>query len=171
MFSRREFLQAGVAASALVGGGLRARAQTQSLTQDALLDMDTTGNVSLVHITDTHAQLKPVWFREPSINLGVGPVAGKPPHVTGSDFLKMFGLEPGSPMAHALTYEDFVALAREYGRMGGMDRVATVVKRIRADRPDALVLDGGDTWQGSYTALKTGGQDMVDVMNALGPTR
>jgi sulfur-oxidizing protein SoxB len=108
------------------------------------------------------------YFREPSINLGVGPVAGKPPHVTGSDFLKMFGLEPGSPMAHALTYEDFVALAREYGRMGGMDRVATVVKRIRADRPDALVLDGGDTWQGSYTALKTGGQDMVDVMNALG---
>jgi sulfur-oxidizing protein SoxB len=169
MFSRREFLHAGVAASAILGAGnLRALAQTQSLTQDALLDMEPFGNVTLAHVTDLHAQLKPVWFREPSINLGVGAAAGKPPHVTGADFLKLFGIPPGGPMAYALTYEDFVALAREYGRMGGMDRVATVVKRIRADRPDALVLDGGDTWQGSYTALKTQGQDMVDVMNALG---
>jgi sulfur-oxidizing protein SoxB len=112
----------------------------------------------------------PVYFREPSINLGVGKVAGLPPHVTGADFLKLYNIEPGSPHAYALTYEDFAALARTYGRMGGLDRIATVVKRIRAERQDRMLfLDGGDTWQGSYTALKTKGQDMVDAMNLLKP--
>ncbi len=170
MIARRDFLQAGVAASALFGAGrIPALAQSQSMTENALLDMAPVGNVTLVHVTDIHAQLRPVWFREPSINLGVGEAKGKPPHVTGADFLKMFGLKPGSPEAYALTSEDFVALAREYGRMGGMDRVATVVKRFRADRPEALLLDGGDTWQGSMTALRTQGQDMVNAMNLLGP--
>jgi sulfur-oxidizing protein SoxB len=170
MISRRDFLQAGVAASAIFGAGnWPALAARQAMTEDALLEFETFGNVSLIHVTDIHAQLKPIWFREPSINLGVGEAAGKPPHVTGEDFLRLYGIEPGSPHAYALTHLDFVALAKEYGRMGGMDRVARVVNRIRSDRPDALLLDGGDTWQGSLTALRTDGQDMVDVMNALGP--
>ena len=173
MISRRDFLQASVAASAIVGasgvGNWSRLAAQQTLTQDDLLNFDTTGNVTLIHITDIHAQLKPVYFREPEINIGVGDVNGLPPHVTGQDFLKMFNLTPGSPEAYALTYTDFAALAKTYGRMGGLDRVATVLKAIRADRPDALLLDGGDTWQGSYTAEKTRGQDMVNVMNALKP--
>ncbi len=173
MFSRREFLQASVAASAIVGasgvGDWGRIAAQQSLTQDQLLDFETTGNVTLVHLTDCHAQLVPMFFREPSINLGVGEVNGKPPHITGKDFLELYGLAPGSPEAYALTSEDFVAMANGYGRMGGLDRVSTVLKAIRADRPDALFLDGGDTWQGSMTSLRTQGQDMVNVMNALKP--
>lgn len=173
MISRRDFLQATVAASALYGasgvGNWSKLAAQQRLTQDQLLEFDTMGNVTLIHITDVHAQLKPIYFREPEINLGVGEVVGIPPHVTGKDFLKMFEIEPGTPWAYALTNEDFVALAREYGRMGGMDRVATVVNAIRAERPDALLLDGGDTWQGSMTAQRTQGMDMVNVFNALKP--
>jgi sulfur-oxidizing protein SoxB len=172
MISRRDFLQATVAASALYGasglGNWARLAAQQRLTQDELLQFDSYGNVTLVHITDIHAQLKPVWFREPEINLGVGAVNGLPPHLTGKAFLEHFGIESGSPWAYALTYEDFVALAKGYGKMGGLDRVATVVKAIRADRPEAILLDGGDTWQGSLTALKTNGQDMVNAMNALG---
>jgi sulfur-oxidizing protein SoxB len=172
MISRRDFLQVGMAAAAITGaGGLghwaRLAAQ-QALTQDDLLRFDPLGNVTLVHITDVHAQLKPVWFREPEWNLGVGEVKGLVPHVTGADFRKLYGIADGSPAHYALTYDDFSALAQSYGKMGGMDRVATVVKAIRAERPDALVLDGGDTWQGSLTALRTNGGDMVRVMNALG---
>ena len=172
MISRREFLQASMAASALWGasgfGNWSKLAAQQLLTQDQLLQFDDFGNLTLIHITDIHAQLKPIWFREPEINLGVGEAKGLPPHVTGKDFLQMFGLPPGSPDAYALTHDDFSALARSYGRMGGMDRVATVVKAIRAARPDSILLDGGDTWHGSMTSLATKGQDMVDVMNALG---
>ncbi|MCR8726200.1 thiosulfohydrolase SoxB [Frigidibacter sp. ROC022] len=172
MISRREFWQAGMAASAIVGasglGNWGRLAAQQALTQDQLLAFEDFGNVTLIHITDIHAQMRPVWFREPSINLGVGEVKGLPPHVTGAEFLKTFGIEPGSTMAYALTSDDFQALARGYGRMGGMDRVSTVVKAIRAARPEALLLDGGDTWHGSLTALKSQGQDVVDVMNALG---
>ncbi|MDA7947100.1 MAG: thiosulfohydrolase SoxB [Hyphomicrobiaceae bacterium] len=174
MISRREFLQAAVAASALTAGagcGSWSRlAAQQALTQSQLLEFAPLGNVTLVHLTDIHAQLKPVYFREPSVNLGVGDVAGKPPHVTGADFLKMFNLKPGSRQAYALTSDDFTGLARSYGRMGGFDRVATVVKAIRAERAgNMLFLDGGDTWQGSYTAEKTKGQDMVTAMNSLEP--
>lgn len=173
MIARRDFLQATIAASAVYGasgvGNWSRLAAQQALTQDQLLEFDTLGNVTLIHITDVHAQLKPVWFREPEINLGVGAANGLPPHVTGADFLKLFNLKPGSPEAYALSYPDFVALARAYGKMGGMDRVATVVNAIRAERPDALLLDGGDTWQGSYTAQMTAGQDMVNVFNALKP--
>lgn len=172
MISRRQFVQASMAASALVGasgfGQWSRVAAQQALTQDRLLQFDTFGNVTLVHLTDIHAQLVPVWFREPDTNIGTGEAAGLVPHVTGDDFLHMFGIAPGSPEAYALSAADFEALAREYGRMGGMDRVATVVNAIRADRPGALVLDGGDTWHGSMTALRTRGQDMVNVMNALG---
>ena len=170
MISRRDFLQASVAASAILGAGVWSRvAAQQALTQDQLLEFESLGNVTLIHITDIHAQLKPVYFREPSINLGVGEVNGLPPHVTGADFLKLFNIEAGSPRAYALTSEDFVSLAKGYGRMGGLDRCATVINAIRAERPGALLLDGGDTWQGSYTAEMTAGQDMVNVMNALKP--
>ena len=173
MISRRDFLQVGMAASALVGGygfGNWARlAAQQRLTQDQLLQFDTFGNVSLIHITDIHAQLKPIYFREPSVNIGVGGNKGAVPHVTGADFRKLYGIEDGSPSHYALSSGDFSALAQGYGKVGGMDRVATVVNAIRADRPDAILLDGGDTWHGSYTCHKTQGQDMVNVMNALQP--
>lgn len=172
MISRREFLQASVAASAIWGasgiGNWSRLAAQQVLTQDQLLQFDDFGNVTLIHITDIHAQLKPIWFREPEINLGVGDAFGKPPHVTGEDFIKMFKLTKGSPEAYALTYDDFTALGKTYGKMGGMDRVATVVKAIRAARPDSILLDGGDTWHGSMTSFLTKGQDMVNVMNHLG---
>lgn len=165
---------AATATSAILGSGLAGRwtpaMAQQQLTEDALLGMEPVGNVTLVHVTDIHAQLKPIYFREPSINLGVGEVAGLPPHVTGADFLKLYNIEPGSPEAYALTSEDYVALAKSYGRMGGLDRVATVIKRIRAERGDGvLLLDGGDTWQGSYTSNETLGADMIEVMNALEP--
>ncbi len=173
MISRRDFLQATVAASAVIGasgvGNWSRLAAQQKLSQNDLLDFDTYGNVTLIHLTDIHAQLRPIWFREPDINIGVGQVNGLPPHVTGQDFLNLFGYKPGTPEAYALTYMDFVALAKGYGRMGGMDRVATVVNAIRSDRPEALLLDGGDTWHGSYTAHKTAGQDVVNVMNKLRP--
>ena len=172
MISRREFLQASVAASAIVGasgvGNWARLAAQQALTQDQLLQFDGFGNFTLIHVTDIHAQLKPIWFREPEWNIGIGEVKGKPPHVVGSDFLKMFDIAPGSPEAYALTYEDFAALGRTYGRMGGMDRVATIVNAIRAERPNSLLLDGGDTWHGSMTSFLTKGQDMVNVMNKLG---
>ncbi len=150
------------------GNWARLAAQ-QRLSQDDLLQFDTFGNVSLIHITDIHAQMVPIWFREPEINIGVGENKGKVPHVTGADFRRLYGIEDGSPAHYALTYDDFVALGRTYGRMGGLDRVATVVNAIRADRPDAILLDGGDTWHGSLTCLKTEGQDMVNVMNLLKP--
>ncbi|UWP99898.1 thiosulfohydrolase SoxB [Aliiroseovarius crassostreae] len=173
MISRRDFLQVSMAASALYGasgfGNWAKLAASQALTQDDLLNFDTFGNVSLIHITDIHAQLKPIYFREPEINLGVGAANGQMPHVTGADFRKAYGIEDGSPSAYALTYNDFSSLAQAYGKVGGMDRVATVVNAIRADRPDALLLDGGDTWHGSYTCHHTQGQDVVNVMNALKP--
>lgn len=173
MFSRRDFLQASFAASAIVGasgfGNWSKLAAQQKLTQNQLLDFEATGNVTLVHLTDCHAQLKPVWFREPSINVGVGEAAGKPPHISGEAFLETYGLKSGTPEAYALSSVDFVAMAREYGRIGGFDRISTILKSIRSDRPDALFLDGGDTWHGSMTALRTQGQDMVNVMNALKP--
>ena len=172
MISRREFLQAGLATSAILSGlgtsnWSRVMAQ-QSLAQDQLLQFDDFGNLTLIHITDAHAHLKPIWFREPDTNIGIGEAAGRVPHVVGEAFQQMFGIAPGSPEAYALTWPDFASLAQSYGRMGGFDRIATVVKAIRAARPDALLLDGGDTWHGSYTSLQTGGEDMVRVQNLLG---
>ena len=171
MISRRDFLQVGMATTAIYGasgfGNFSRLAAQQKLTQDDLLKFDTYGNVSLIHITDIHGQLKPIYFREPEINLGVGNATGQVPHITGAQFRKMYGINDGSPSHYALTHNDFSALAKEYGRLGGLDRVATVIKSIRADRPDAILLDGGDTWHGSYTCHHTQGQDMVNVMNAL----
>ncbi|WP_341212851.1 thiosulfohydrolase SoxB [uncultured Limimaricola sp.] len=172
MIARRHFLQAGLATSALWGasgfGDWSRLAAQQRLSQEDLIGTGGPGNVTLIHITDIHAQTQPIWFREPEINLGVGEARGLVPHVTGAAFRKLYGIEDGSALDYALTYDDFVALGREYGRMGGLDRIATVLKAIRAERPDALLLDGGDTWQGSLPALKTQGADMVRLFNALG---
>ncbi len=170
MFTRRDFFTLAAATATLMGGAgsLSRAAARQHITQDDLLRFDPLGQVTLLHITDIHAQLVPLYFREPSINLGVGEVHGLPPHITGKDFLKKFSIRATSPEAYALTSEDFVALARSYGRVGGLDRLATLIKAIRAQRPDnTLFLDSGDTWQGSYTSLQTQGADMVRAMNAL----
>ena len=173
MISRRDFLQVSMATTALYGasgfGNWGRLAAQQVLTQNDLLDFETFGNVTLIHITDIHAQLKPIYFREPEINIGVGDARGQVPHVTGADFRKLYGIEDGSASAYALTYDDFSALGKAYGKVGGLDRVATVVKSIRASRPDALLLDGGDTWHGSYTCYQSEGQDMVNTMNLLKP--
>ncbi|MDD9921333.1 MAG: twin-arginine translocation signal domain-containing protein, partial [Boseongicola sp.] len=173
MISRRDFLQASMAASAIVGGsgfGNWAKlAAQQSLTQDQLLQFDTFGNVSLIHMTDIHAQLKPIYFREPEINLGVGANVGAVPHITGADFRKAYGIDDGSSSHYALTYNDFASLAQGYGKMGGLDRIATVIKSIRAARPDAILLDGGDTWHGSYGCYHTQAQDVVNAMSLLKP--
>lgn len=173
MISRREFLQASAAASALtIGSGLgplgRVAAQ-QKLTQADILKFDPLGTVTILYVADNHAQLMPLYFREPSVNLGVGSDKGLPPHLTDDAFRKYFNIAAGSADAYALTADDFVALARNYGRMGGMDRVAALINAVRAERGEdkVLLLDGGDTWQGSWTSLQTKAQDMIDVMSAL----
>ena len=172
MIARRHFLQAALATTALYGasgfGNWAKLSAQQLLTQDDLIGGSGTGNVTLVHITDIHAQTQPIYFREPEFNLGVGAQDGLVPHLTGAQFRAAYGIEQGSAMDYALTYSDFSSLAQGYGKMGGLDRISTVVKAIRADRPEAIILDGGDTWQGSLPALRTNGQDMVDLFNALG---
>jgi sulfur-oxidizing protein SoxB len=126
------------------------------------------GNVSLLHFTDCHAQLQPIYFREPNINIGVGASWGKAPHLVGDAFLKHFGIQPGTMDAHAFTYLDYVEAARKFGKVGGFAHLRTLVKRLRDQRPNSLLLDGGDTWQGSATALWTRGKDMVGACNRLG---
>ncbi len=171
MITRREMLQVGAATAALtVGGGFTRAMAQQKLSEAELLKFDALGNVTLLHVADIHGQLVPVYFREPSINLGVGAARGQPPHLTGKDFLTHFGIPAKSAAAYALTSEDFSALAKSYGRIGGLDRLATVIKRVRAERGDkVLFLDGGDTWQGSMGANMSKGQDMVDCMALLKP--
>ena len=173
MLSRREFMQMAAVTAGIYGttsNWNRAAAQ-QAMTQEDLLKFDSKGQVTLLHVTDMHAQLKPLYFRPPSENYGVGAFEGRPPHLVGEDFLAHFDIAPGTPLAYAHTMVDYANLAQTYGRLGGLDRTATLVKSIRADRGDdkVLLLDGGDTWQGSYTSLKTNGQDMVDAMAMLKP--
>lgn len=172
MITRREMLQVSAATAALAVGSsgfTRAFAQ-QKLTQDDLTKFDSLGNVTLLHITDIHGQLMPVYFREPSVNLGVGGNKGLPPHLTGTEFLKHFGIPAKSASAYAMTDQDFTALAGSYGRIGGLDRLATVVAQVRAERDGkVLLLDGGDTWQGSLGANASKGQDMADCMKLLKP--
>ena len=166
--TKREFLQVLSAASAAgmgLGSYQNASAQTAA---EGLYDIPKFGNVSFLHITDCHAQLKPIYFREPSVNLGVADMKGKLPHLVGEHLLKVAGVKPGTAQAHALTYLDFEQAAQRYGKVGGFAHLATLVKRLRASRPGALLLDGGDTWQGSGTALWTKGQDMVDACKLLG---
>lgn len=173
MISRREFFQATAAACALFAGSglgsLGRLAAQQKLSQADILRFDPLGTVTILHVTDIHAHLKPVYYREPSVNLGVGSERGRPPHLTDKAFRDYFKVAAGTADQYALTSEDFVQLARNYGKMGGMDRIATLIKAVRAERGEdkVLLLDGGDTWQGSWTALKTEAADMVEVMEAL----
>ena len=164
--NRREFLGV-LAAAAAAGMDLSAR-RAGAQTADALYDVPAFGNVSLLHFTDSHAQLLPIHFREPSVNLGIGTMAGRPPHLVGEALLRHFALPAGSREAFAFSYLDFERLSRQYGRVGGFAHLVTLVKRIKAVRPGALLLDGGDTWQGSGTSLWTKGQDMVDAAKLLG---
>lgn len=171
MISRRDFLQVAAASAAMLpaAGSLGHAASRQKVTQEELLKFDTKGQVTLLNFTDIHAQLVPLYFREPSVNLGVGEVNGLVPHITGKKLLDHYGLMAGTANAYAFTSVDFSALAKEYGRIGGVAQMATLIKAIRAERPDnTLLIDCGDTWQGSYTSLQTQGEDMVDVCNKLG---
>ncbi len=165
--NRREFLQILAAASA-AGFALDARPVWAAGKGDSLYELKKFGNVHLLHFTDCHAQLMPIHFREPSVNLGIGGALGKAPHLVGEHLLKAFGIKSGSIEAHAFTYLNFEKAAKTYGKVGGFAHLATLVKRLRAERPGALLLDGGDTWQGSATALWTHGQDMVDACKLLG---
>ena len=135
---------------------------------EQLYDIPAFGNVSLLHFTDCHAQLLPIYYREPSINLGAGSAAGKVPHLVGAPLLDAYGIKAGSRQAYAFSHLDFCAAAGAYGKVGGFAHLATLVKRMKASRPQALLLDGGDSWQGSATALWTAGQDMVEASLALG---
>ena len=172
MLSRRDFLQVALATAALIGSGGTALSQAlaRSIRQEDLLRFQAKGQVTLLHFSDCHAQLVPVYFREPSINIGVGQMDGLPPHITDREFLAHYGISPGSPHAYALSSADYETLAKEYGRIGGMDRMATLVKAIRAERGTdrTLLIDGGDTLQGSFTSFETKGADMVRVIEALG---
>jgi len=170
MITRRDFLQFAAVMSTM-GGSFASAAARQTLRQDDLLSFDAKGKLTLLHLTDLHAQLKPVYFRPPDTNIGVGDYAGIPPHLVADGFLEHFGLEPGTALAYAHTMVDYVNLARTYGRLGGLDRTATLINAIRAERGDdnVILMDGGDTWQGSYTALKSNGQDMLECMNLLRP--
>ncbi|MFM8665961.1 MAG: thiosulfohydrolase SoxB [Betaproteobacteria bacterium] len=165
--SKREFLQV-LAAAGVAGMALGRHAQADAQTAQAgLYDIAPFGQVSLLHMTDCHAQLKPIYFREPSVNMGIGSMRGQLPHLVGEHLLKAAGLKPGTPLAHAYTYLDFETAARRYGKVGGFAHLATLVKQLKASRPGALLLDGGDTWQGSATSLWTNAQDMVDACKLL----
>ncbi len=166
--SRREFLHLLAVASA--GGFALDQCEASAATSNAraMYELPRFGNVHLLHMTDCHAQLMPSHFREPNVNIGVGGSMGQPPHLVGENLLRHFGIKRGSAEAHAFTYLDFDKAARKYGKVGGFAHLATLVKQLKAGRPGALLLDGGDTWQGSATALWTKGQDMVDAALELG---
>lgn len=168
-FSRREFMQVLAVASA-TGMALNHRDVLAAApgAGERLYNVPKFGNVSFLHFTDCHAQLTPIYFREPNVNLGVAEAVGRPPHIVGEKLLKEFGIKPGTAQAHAFSYLDFSQAAKTYGRVGGFAHMATLVKQLKASRPNALLLDGGDTWQGSATSLWTNGQDMVDACKLLG---
>ena len=166
--TRREFLQLLAVASAY---GLDAGAGEALAASEAERFYELSkaaGNVTLMHFTDCHAQLLPIHFREPDVNIGIGDAYGKPPHLVGEALLKHFRVSPMSRLAHAYTHVDFERAAGTFGKVGGFAHLAALVKRVRAQRPGALLLDGGDTWQGSATALWTRAQDMIDASKLLG---
>ena len=164
---RRSFLQL-LAAAAASGMALPTRAAQAETAAANYYEAPAFGNVSFLHITDCHAQLNPIYFREPNVNIGIGSMWGNVPHLVGDHFLNHFNLKANTPDAHAFTFLNFEELARIYGKVGGFAHLATLVKKVRANRPGALLLDGGDTWQGSGTALWTDAQDMVDAAKLLG---
>jgi sulfur-oxidizing protein SoxB len=163
--NRREFLQMLAVAAA---SGMAINSKEVLAGNADIYNLHPYGNVSLMHMTDCHAQLLPIYFREPDVNIGIGNAEGKVPHVVGQFLLKKFGIKPGSREAYAFTYLDFAAAARTYGKVGGFAHLKTLVDKVRASRPGSLLLDGGDTWQGSATSLWTNGQDMVDAGIQLG---
>lgn len=167
MINRREFLQILAAASA-AGMGLSHSPRAAAQAAQAFYDAPAFGNVHFLHFTDCHAQLLPIHYREPGVNLGFGQAAGRAPHLVGEHLLRAYDIAPGSAQAHAFTCLDFAQAAAQYGKVGGFAHLATLIKRLKASRPGALLLDGGDTWQGSGTALWTRGQDMVDACLLLG---
>jgi sulfur-oxidizing protein SoxB len=165
--NRRDFLQ--VLAVAAAGGlSLHSNPSEAAKAAGRMYELPRFGQVSLLHMTDCHAQLLPIHFREPDVNLGIGSMAGQVPHLVGEKLLRHFGIRPGTPEAHAFTYLDFVKAAKTYGKVGGFAHLATLVKQLKASRPGALLLDGGDTWQGSGLSLWTKAQDMVDACKLLG---
>ena len=164
---RREFL--GVVAAAAVAGMALPRSDARAAQDaDAVYDAPPHGNVSLLHFTDCHAQVLPIHFREPSVNIGIAGMRGRVPHLVGEALLARAGIAPGTRAAFAFSHLDFERLATRYGRVGGFAHLATLVKRLRATRPGALLLDGGDTWQGSGTSLWTDAADMIAVTKLLG---
>lgn len=166
--ARRDFIQLlGIAGAA---GLLPASLLAGRRRPSDLYELPRFGNVTLLHITDTHAQLNPIYFREPNVNLGIGRASGRAPHLVGQAFLEHFGIEPGGIEAHAFTYLDFSEAAERFGRVGGFAHLKTLLDRLRAELGDgnSLLLDGGDTWQGSGTAYWTRGRDMVGAANRLG---
>ena len=165
--TRREFLEV-LAVAAASGMALNSRQALAGEVPKNFYELPKFGNVSFMHFTDCHAQLLPTYFREPNVNIGIGGAYGKVPHLVGDHFLKAYGIKPGSIDAHAFTYLDFAAAARTYGKVGGFAHLATLIKNIRAQRPGALLLDSGDTWQGSGTAYWTNGADMVGAQKMLG---
>ena len=164
--TRREFLHT-LAVAAAAGFPLADAARAAAISDFYEL-RGPRGNVTLMHFTDCHAQLMPNYFREPAVNLGVGALAGRPPHLVGEALLNHYRITPHSRLAHAFTHLDYVRAARTFGRIGGFAHLATLVKKVRAQRPGALLLDGGDSWQGSATALWTRGEDMVQAAKMLG---
>ena len=137
---RREFLQV-LAAAAAAGFALDSKELLAAQGGGKLYDLPRFGNVSLLHFTDCHAQLAPIYFREPSVNLGIGAAQGRAPHLVGEHLLKTFGIKPGTAEAHAFTYLDFAQAAKTYGKIGGFAHLATLVKQLRASRPGSLLLD------------------------------
>jgi sulfur-oxidizing protein SoxB len=168
-FSRREFMQVLAVASA-TGLAISHKDVLAAApgAGERLYDVPKFGNVSFLHFTDCHAQLQPIYFREPNVNLGVAEALGRPPHIVGEGLLKHYGFKPNTAEAHAFTYLNFSQAAKTFGKVGGFAHLATLVKQLKASRPHALLLDGGDTWQGSATSLWTNGQDMVDACKLLG---
>ena len=163
--NRREFIQL-LSLAAAAGLPLTGRSSGSDPAQ--IYDLPPFGNVSLLHFTDCHAQLLPLYFREPSANIGLGDAFGRVPHRVGSYFLDYFSIPQGSPQAYAYTCLDFESMARQFGKVGGFAHLATLIKRIKASRPHSLLLDGGDTLQGSATALWTQGRDMIGASKLLG---
>nr|CRH05357.1 Putative sulfate thiol esterase SoxB. Putative periplasmic 5'-nucleotidase [Candidatus Magnetococcus massalia] len=170
-FTRREFMEVTAlsAAALAVGPGNLAHATSRAGLDD-LVRFNATGKLTLMHFADCHAQLKPVYFREPSVNIGIGGAKGRPPHLVGHDFLNHFGFKPSTLEAYAYTMQDYVKLANELGPVGGFAQIATLVKHIRNERgaENCILLDSGDTWQGSYSSMMTKGEDMIRVANELG---
>ena len=164
---RREVLKLFTAAAL---AGVAPAGLVRAAEADDLYGIGRFGNARILHMTDTHAQLLPVNFREPSVNLGIGAMAGHPPHLVGDAFLKHFGIAPLSRAAHAFTFLDFADAAHRYGKLGGFAHLKTLIDRLRAEvgSDNAILLDGGDLWQGSGLADATAGADMVEAANLLG---